>query len=92
MSVEVKNTAFSEDIEIQMDNSKDCIHDEDNDKPVLIDNPLYNGRRTSLTQDCQPSIDGFSKSVIDFGISDVKLAYSKLQHDISHVNFYKVCT
>ena len=88
MSGEVEYPAFSE--EIEMDSSKDYIQDQNGVKPVLFGHPLYNGRRSSMTQDCQPSIDGFPKYVIDFGISDVKMAYSELQPDISHVNFYKV--
>ena len=40
--------------------------------------------------DSQELIEGFPKSVMQFGIGDLKLAYSKKQPDISSLNFYKV--
>ena len=67
--------------------------------PVLEeDTKLNNKRKGSKTEygsfgqdtDNQDLIEGFSKSVMEFGIDDLKLAYSRRQNDISHINFYKV--
>ena len=68
----------------------------DLEKSVLAENSeLNNGSKPeygSFAQDSdsQELIDGFPKSVMEFGINDLKLAYSQKQHDISHINFYKV--
>ena len=87
---EVTNIAFTGESDTDNISSQGDKTGVDPPPKVFMSHPLYDMGKPGWRPDSQETIDGFPKYVIDFGIADLKKAYSRGRSDISHVNFYKV--